>query len=439
MDRSLASWNPLDWPITTGVVPYALLVAGSAALLLLVLVPAPRWWPLRLPAAVLAAAAGGVLTALTVNSWWQPFAGGLPDEVTAWIALALLGLALAVARFVPTVPPRTAGKVLVPVAALLVGVMAASQVNRFYDEYGTLRAMLAPATEALPTGRDPHTVAAPPGGALAQVWHPPPGLPARGTLARTPIPGAKSGFDARDAYVWLPPAYRASPRPLLPVLVLMAGQPGSPSDWVSSGQLETTMNDFAAAHGGLAPIVLMVDQTGSTWGNSLCMDSRIARAQTYLAEDVPDWTRRHLQTAQGRRSWAIGGLSLGGTCALQLAVNAPRVYGTFLDISGQREPTLGSHQQTVQRAFGGDEAAFDAVDPLHVMARERFPDTAATFVVGDEDGEYGPQQRTVHAAAVAAGMKARSMTVPGGHDWNTFRAGLADNVTWLAQQTGLIT
>lgn len=31
------------------------------------------------------------------------------------------------------------------------------------------------------------------------------------------------------------------------------------------------------------------------------------------------------------------------------------------------------------------------------------------------------------------------MTVPGGHDWNTFRAGLADNVTWLAQQTGLIT
>ncbi|MCU7824554.1 hypothetical protein [Kitasatospora sp. DSM 101779] len=68
MDRSLASWNPLDWPITTGVVPCTLLVAGSAALLLLVLVPAPRWWPLRLPAAVLAAAVAGVLTALTVNT-----------------------------------------------------------------------------------------------------------------------------------------------------------------------------------------------------------------------------------------------------------------------------------------------------------------------------------------------------------------------------------
>lgn len=119
-------------------------------------------------------------------------------------------------------------------------------------------------------------------------------------------------------------------------------------------------------------------------------------------------------------------------------MNAPQVYGSFLDISGQDEPTLGSHGKTVDTAFGGDEAAFDAVDPLHVMARQKFPDTAASFVVGASDGEYGPQQQKVYAAAVKAGMKAKFGTVPGGHDWNTFRAGLADNIPWLAQQTGLI-
>jgi enterochelin esterase-like enzyme len=72
------------------------------------------------------------------------------------------------------------------------------------------------------------------------------------------------------------------------------------------------------------------------------------------------------------------------------------------------------------------------------MARQAFPDTAAAFVVGTADGEFGPQQRKTYAAATAAGMRTRWQTVPSGHDWKTFRAGLADNLGWLAQQMRLI-
>ncbi len=438
MSRPIAAWNPLDWSLTHGLLPYAVLVIGAAALLALAVSRASHWWTLLLPAALVLAAGLSVLVQVSVDDWWQPFPDSLPHDVTFWIGLGLLGVCLAAFRL-PAL--RWRGRGAAVLAALLVLLMSSSQVNRYFDQYPTFRVLLAPwigKTEALTTGRAGATVTAPPGRVLADVWHKPAGLPAKGTISSTPIPGTKSGFKARSGFVYLPPAYQAEPRPLLPVLVLMAGEPGAPADWANSGNLKDQLDGFAAAHQGLAPVVVVADQTGGTFDNTLCMDSRIAKAQTYLAQDVPDWVHAHLQTATGRTAWSIGGLSLGGTCSLQLAVNAPEVYGSFIDISGQDEPTLGSHAKTVNAAFGGDEAAFDAVDPIHVMARTRFPDTAGVFVVGASDGEYGPQQAKVYAAAVKAGMKVKAMTVPGGHDWNTFRAGLGNNLPWLAQQTGLI-
>jgi enterochelin esterase-like enzyme len=386
---------------------------------------------------VVLAAALTVLINFWVDDWWQPFPDQLPHRVVFWIGLAVLGFLLAVFRLPPL---RWRGRFAAVGAALLVLLMSGSQVNRFYDQYPTVRVALAPwlqHTPKLATSRAKATVAVPQGKVLSEVWRAPAGLPKKGTVAKTPIPGVKSGFDARDAYVYLPPAYQADPRPLLPVLVLLSGQPGGPDDWVNSGDLAGIMDGFAAQHQGLAPIVVAADPSGSLWGNTLCMDSKLAKAQTYLAQDVPDWVRANLQTATGRGATAIGGISYGGTCAIQLGVNAPQVYGSLLDISGQDEPTLGSHQKTVDAAFGGDEAAFDAVDPLHVLAHQKFPDTHASFVAGKSDGEYGPQNQKVYQAALAAGMKAVWSTVPGGHDWTVFRAGLSTQLPWLATATGL--
>ncbi|WP_063772086.1 alpha/beta hydrolase [Kitasatospora mediocidica] len=437
MSRPTHGVHPLNWSLTHGLIPHLVLAGGLAALLALAVSRRSHWWSRRLPLALALTAVLSVLLQFTVDDWWQPFPDHLPHRVTLWLGAGILGLCLAALR---TPPARWRGRAAIALGAALVTLMSASQVNRHFDQYPTARVLLAPwigRTDALPTNRDPNTVAAPPGRALSEVWHPTGHLPDAGTVSTASIPGVKSGFKARDAYVYLPPAYRTSPRPLLPVLVLMVGQPGSPEDWIGAGALQDQMDAFAEAHQGLAPIVVVVDQTGSIWSNTLCMDSRIAKSQTYLAQDVPDWITSHLQTAPGRTARAIGGLSLGGTCSLQLAVNAPEVYGSFLDISGQQEPTLGSHARTVDEAFGGDEAAFDAVDPLHVMAHRSFPDTAGSFVAGAGDGEFRPQQEKAYAAAVQAGMKAVYATVPGGHDWNTFRTGLGENIPWLARQTGL--
>jgi S-formylglutathione hydrolase FrmB len=336
---------------------------------------------------------------------------------------------------------RWRGRVTAGLAALAAVVVAAGQANAYFSQYPTLRAafgLTAPATPfeqlAAPVSL---VVSTPNEGWLSDVWQPPARMPARGAVSEVVIPSSR-GFGARPAWVYLPPAYLASPRARLPVLVLVAGQPGSPRDWIDAGELPKVMDRFAAAHGGLAPVVVMPDDLGSLLANPLCLDSRLGNVETYLAVDVPAWVRGHLQVATGSKGWAIAGYSQGGTCALQLAVRAPSVYPNFVDISGQREPTLGSRKRTVDRAFGGDAGAFTRVNPLDVLRTARYPGTAGMIIAGVHDNQYRPEARDVFDSCRRAGMDMRMTELPGGHSWAVWRPGLRHSLPWLTHRLGLI-
>ncbi|MGW4481353.1 alpha/beta hydrolase [Rhodococcus triatomae] len=435
----------MDWlydrPLLTGPVPWAATVLAVAGALWLLLAPTTdtRRHRMRIvPVCVLAAI---VLTAagwLVVAKWWRPFPDPVEPEVYAWMGGGLLAILLAAARLV-TDRNLLRGIVSV-VAALAVVGGAAAQVNLVFDAYPTLRDVLGlPAANAVDFAEIPGPVADPVTGTpLDAHWQPPADLPDHGSVTTVPIPGTASGFAARDAQIYLPPAYFADPRPLLPVLVLLAGQPGSPGDWLAGGRLAETMDAFAAQHGGLAPVVVVADGTGSTLANPLCLDSTLGNVETYLATDVPNWVKSNLQVNPDPRSWAVGGLSYGGTCSLQLATNHPDVYPTFVDLSGQLEPTLGDRERTVDAAFGGDDAAFTAVNPMDLMAKRQYPDSAGVFVVGSDDHDYAPGVHTLYQAARQAGMDVHLVELPGGHSFAVWSAGLAGQVDWLSKRMGLI-
>jgi S-formylglutathione hydrolase FrmB len=113
------------------------------------------------------------------------------------------------------------------------------------------------------------------------------------------------------------------------------------------------------------------------------------------------------------------------------------VYPTFVDISGQSGPTLGDRPRTVAAAFGGDTAAFAAVNPLDQMARHRYPATAGFFVAGTGDPLYRPQAQQVVAAARRAGLSVQYRELPGGHDWRLSGTGLETALPWLATRLHL--
>lgn len=405
-----------------------------------------RWWRRTLPTcaviAVVLTVAGGVL----VEGVFKPIPDSLPRTVYVWIGVGLLAVLLAGGTLAggrrSHRPWCGVGAVL---AALAVILGAGGHVNRVYAEFPTVGSVLGVADHrtvplADVIGSVPTTVGGdlPPSTPLAEVWTPPESMPTSGAITEASIPGTASGFVARPAQIYLPPAYFTQPRPLLPVLILLAGQPGGPTDWVVSGRLPVVADAFAARHGGLAPVVVVADPIGDPLGNTLCVDSSQGNARTYLSVDVPAWIHQNLQVNTGPRAMAIGGLSFGGTCALQMALSDPELFPTFLDMSGQGEPTIGTRPDTVDKFFDGDEAAFREHNPIDLLASQKFPGLAGAFVYGTSDTEYGPAARELYRAALAAGVDAHLTELPGGHSYAVWSAGLQHELPWLAQRTGLV-
>ncbi|WP_156365052.1 alpha/beta hydrolase [Sciscionella sediminilitoris] len=257
-----------------------------------------------------------------------------------------------------------------------------------------------------------------------------------GEVRTLEIPGVVSGFAARPARVYLPPAYDHSPAERFPVLEMLHGEPGDPGQWLASGGLEHVLNAFAERHGGVAPIVVMPDDTGpDDETGMLCMDSRLGKVESYLAVDVPDWLRAHFRV---NPEMAVGGLSYGGSCALQLGVRDAMRFPTFLDLSGEAPQTLGTVTGAIRTGFGGNTRAFRAANPLDILARQRFPHSAGWFVAGAQDTEYGPEVRRAAAACGRAGMAVRYETPQGGHDWNVWNRGFSDALEWLTARLGIV-
>lgn len=428
-----------DWSLVGGVVPGVVVIVGALALVYLLARRSRRWWLVQVPVAALVSAGLVLLTAYLVNDVFQLFPDPLPTEVLIWTGVAIFALLLAVMRLAGG---RWYASTASLVAALLVVLTCGAQINTFYAQYPTVGALFGTDAPELTSfdevdAKQVTLIAAPPGGTLSQVWSAPAGMPGQGTVSEVPIPGKVSGFAGRPAYVYLPPAYLVRPRAQLPVLVLLSGQPGGPSDWFGTGQITKTLDAYARSHEGLAPVVVAPDATGSTFANTLCADTSRGNAATYLTQDVPNWIKDNLQVATERTTWATAGYSFGGTCALQIALYAPTVFGAFVDISGQDEPTLGSRARTVDEAFGADAAAFAKVNPADILKSTRFPATMGYFAVGDHDSTYRPQQQAMYAACQSAGLTAEYHELPGGHSWGVWRPAIAQALPWFATRAHL--
>ena len=63
-------------------------------------------------------------------------------------------------------------------------------------------------------------------------------LPTHGFTIDVPIPGKQSHFVGRDAFVWVPPIWVANEKIKLPVIELLSGIPGEPSDWTRAAMAD---------------------------------------------------------------------------------------------------------------------------------------------------------------------------------------------------------
>ena len=258
-----------------------------------------------------------------------------------------------------------------------------------------------------------------------------------GKIISVDIPGTISKFSERSGYAYVPAAAKDKTKINLPVIILMAGFPGETQDWLIGGKLEQTMNNFARQHHGITPYVFIVDNIGKKQLDTECVDSQYGNVETYLSVDVPKFIKSNFEVASDPSQWAIGGLSLGGTCGLLMTLKHNDIFHYFLDFSGESNIEIGNKIKTVKDLFDGDENKWQASQPNLILQNKKFQDTGGYFTVGKSDKpRLISGIRNSYDLAKSVDFEVVFEQISGEHTFDVWSQSLIDALPWISEQLG---
>jgi S-formylglutathione hydrolase FrmB len=199
------------------------------------------------------------------------------------------------------------------------------------------------------------------------------------------------------------------------LLVFLHGRSGDEGSYVHAPML-----DALKALGTDAPVVAFPDGDEDKYWHD--RDSG-AWGRYVMREVIP---RVAQETGTDRRRVAIGGISMGGFGAYDLARLHPR-----------RFCAVGGHSPALWRT-GGETApgAFDNAEDFArhdvIAGAEAFAETPLWLDAGDND-PFRPGDEAFAAALRAAGARPRVHTWPGGHDGDYWDAHWRDYLRFYAR------
>ena len=256
-----------------------------------------------------------------------------------------------------------------------------------------------------------------------------------GAVIPITVPDTASHFGSYQAQVWLPPQYFSDSRQHFPVVYLMHGNPGATTDWLTSGSAAST--GLSVAQAGKPVILVMPESLQSFAGDSLCVDTQSqGNAETYLTKDVIAAVDSQLRTTTNAKGRAIGGMSMGGYCGLNLGLKHPDIYSVVLDFSGETVSQPDLLPGGNQALYGGSDwqQKADANSPAKYYTQlDPSKGPAIWMDVGTKDGLL-PSIQDLAAKLKAKGFTVEYHTRPGDHDWTTWTAALKEALPWAAQR-----
>ena len=440
-------WTGHGVSLLSGWLPLTIQLVAVVVLLVVIGWRHRTWRTVWLPVCLLIGIAAGVAGLLAVR-----FEGlesdPAPDSVWFWTGGTGLAVAVAVIGFRSA---RWWRRILSLPAIALAVVATVVVLNQWVGYFPTAQA----AWNALTAAPMPDSVA---GDALPGLRNTP---MTTGKVVEIDTGDAASGFRHRDEYVYLPPAWFAGDEPPhLPAVMMIGGEFNTPADWIRSGDVIDIADSFAAAHDGHTPILVFVDAGGTFNNDTECVDGPRGNSHEHLIDDVRPYVIDHFGVPDRSSAWGVVGFSMGGTCALDMAVMQPDDFAAFEDIAGDIGPSAGTKDQTIDRLYGGDAAQWDAFDPQTVMNRHgRYANLAGWFAdpgpqpshgpgttrpVADQDGIGGiDTSRTqvdpaapavLCAAGRAVGIDCQVHTDAARHSWQFAAASFAEALPWFSGQ-----
>jgi S-formylglutathione hydrolase FrmB len=149
---------------------------------------------------------------------------------------------------------------------------------------------------------------------------------------------------SRWTYVFTPPGYSdpVNRDRHYPVLYLLHGYPGTSTDWLRAGGAGRTA-DVLYLHHKMPATIIVAPETngGDVTQDSECLDPadpKRPQLATFLTRTVVDYVDANFRTIRTARGRAIGGMSSGAYCALNLGLQHHDEYGAIIAIMPFGDP-----------------------------------------------------------------------------------------------------
>jgi putative esterase len=156
--------------------------------------------------------------------------------------------------------------------------------------------------------------------------------PDGGTVWGGRIPNSFAPWDFRASSIYLPPGY--SPARRYPVLYLLHGLVGNPSEYWDSLQLSRRLDAMIAS--GSPPFIVVtpvggqvVDPNAGEWAGIW---------EDYVIRDVVPWVDAHLATIASPRGRVLEGLCAGGFGAVDIGLRHPGLFSALGSWEGYFTP-----------------------------------------------------------------------------------------------------
>ena len=191
--------------------------------------------------------------------------------------------------------------------------------------------------------------------------------PAHGTIVQDEVVSPALDMQKRSFLVYLPPSYNTAQGrdKRYPTLYLLHGSPGGERDWFSAGKADQSADTLIALNKMSEVILIVPDGNGrpgatSEWGNSF--DHR-QNMETFVALDLVRYVDQKYRTIAEPAYRGIGGLSMGGFGAMNIAVHHPDVFGFVI--------ALGGYYRAEGSIWGGNAAYISENSPLDVFPSDK--------------------------------------------------------------------
>jgi enterochelin esterase-like enzyme len=259
--------------------------------------------------------------------------------------------------------------------------------------------------------------------------------PDHGVVEEISVPGPAAGFEGRRTFVYLPPAYfdGSTPTRRFPVLYLIHGSPGTSVDWLRGGYVDRTMDELLRRAVIDPFIVVLPDVNGGYFRDVECEDvPRGPKAQTYLATDMVGYVDSHYRTLPNRAARAIGGLSTGGYCGLNLTFRHQDVFSAAVSHSGYGKPDRNLYTGDL---FGGDKVLEEANTPNYYLPTIPLQLPIGVYLdAGQDDGDSRRGNALLFRMLEPRGVAVTMNIVQGeSHTFVAWRRNLLLSLPWLSK------